>query len=917
MIYKTVKTPFFIIFFLCSTFCLYANKDIDKQINTVLETEHIENTEKFNSIVAIIENSNALTELEKSQYYHDISKLFYKKFKTLKVAILSVSKAVAIRRKYKETHLELLEKSLYNLGFFHQKEGAINTWYKFYTEILKLGKEDRYHAKVYVAFGKFYRKTGDFVKALENLEKAKRYFESANDKRELFLTHLSLSNLYTNMGRLKYAKEITKHLEQADSLNTNFSNANTTIAKEKDLFIIKQRLGNLALEKNEFNTAEKKLTEALNIALIQKDSTNLSLVYNNLSNIYLKKKQYNKAYSTLKIAEAYASNNIIKSLINNNLADYYCNTKDYKNAELNYLRAFNVLNNINENRLPEPSELLNVPNKLDALSYLEDIANFYYKQYQLNNNKQLLNKGLKTIIMADKLVDIIRLSSTENGSKLIWRERGADIYMKGVEISYHLSKPEQAFYFMEKNKSLLLLEDLTAEQARKVSKLPDSILIKEVNFTSKIKATEIRLANENGNDIRERIKNDLFALKNDYQFFTDTLKTNYPSYFNSKKDLKITSIDNINDSVLNSNTAIVEFILDDQQGYAIVKTTENIKLVKIEDVKTLNKNITKLKTQISKPFYDESAFKTFNTLAITVYDKLFNQLESIIHNKEELIIIPDNILAYIPFEVLQTHETKTPLTPNYLLHAKAISYAYSVNFLLQNDKVVRTPKSNFLALAPITFSNELTELTDSETEIDKINGFVNGTVLKREEATSSNFLEVLNDYNIIHISTHADFDKDKTSWLWFADKKLKLTELYAMKSQADMVVLSACKTLDGELQRGEGLNSLSRGFFSAGAKSVLSSLWNTNDKSNTDIMITFYKQLQNNTRKNIALAHAKKEYLKTHFGVENSPYYWASNTINGAVKTKMIDSKNSTVYYLFAMLITIVLMYLTYIKLKK
>lgn len=917
MTYKTVKTQIIILFFFCSALCLYANNEIDNEINTVFETENIENTERLNKIITIIENNNVLTELEKSQYYHDISKVFYKKYKALKLAIISANKAVLIRREYKSTHLELLEKSLYNLGVFHKKNGAINIWYETYTEILKSGKEDRYHAKVYVAFGKFYRKTGDFAKALENLEKAQRYFEDTNDKRELFLTHLNLSHLYADMGRLKYFKEITKHLEQADSLNVNFSNKEVKIAKEKDLFIIEQRLGNLALEKNEFNIAEKKLNEALKFALKQKDSIKLALIYNNLSNIYLEKKQYAKTYNTLKIAEIYASNNIMKSLISNNLADYYCNTKDYKNAELNYLKAFNVLNNITENRLPKPSELLNVPNKLDALSYLEDIANFYYKQYKLSGNKLLLNKGLKTIIMADKLVDIIRLSSTENGSKLIWRERGADIYMKGVEIAYLLEKSEQAFYFMEKNKSLLLLEDLTAEQARKVSKLPDSILIKELSFIYKIKATEIELANENTDDIRGHIKNELFALKKEYQFFTDTLKTNYPNYFNSKKDLKITSINNINKSVLNDKTAIVEFILDEKQGYAIAKTASKVKLVQIKNVKTLNKEISALKQQISQPFYEESAFKNFNQLAITIYNKLFNQFTDIINDKEELIIIPDNTLAYIPFEVLQTHEAENPLSPNYLLHTKAISYAYSVNFLLQNDKVVRTPKSNFLALAPITFNNELAELTDSETEIDNINNLLNGKVLKREEATRLNFLEKLNDYNIIHISTHADFDKNKTSWLWFADKKLKQTELYTMKSQADMVVLSACKTLDGELLRGEGLNSLSRGFFSAGAKSVLSSLWNTNDKSNTDIMITFYKQLQNNTRKNIALAHAKKEYLKTHFGIENSPYYWASNTINGAVKTKMIASKNNSSYYVVAMFITLVLLYIVYVKLKK
>jgi len=917
MIYKTVSTQIITLLFFYTTLFSFATNELDDKINTILNAKNIESSEKFNKIITILDSSMVLTELDKSQYYHDISKLFYKKHKALQLAISSVNKAVIIRRKYKDTNPDLLKKSLFNLGFFYKKNGAINAWYKTYKELLTIGEEDRYHSKVYVAFGKFYRKTGDFAKALENLEKAQRYFVANKNRRELFLTHLSFSYLYTDMGRIEYSKEIVKHLELADSINTNFSNSENKIAKKSDLFIIKQRLGNLALEKHEFNKAEKKLNEALIIALKQKDTSNLAIVYNNLSNIYIERKDHSRTLETLSIAASYANSNIVKSLIKNNLGDYYFNVNNYKKAELNYLGAFNLLNNVTENRLPKANELINVPNKLDALSYLGDITDFYYKQYQFDNNKEFLEKAMEAIIMAEKLVDIIRLSSTENISKLIWRERGARIYMKGVEIAYLLNKPAQAFYFMEKNKGLLLLEDLTVQLARKASELPDSITIKELNFNSKIKETEIKLANENIIKNREQLKNILFSLKKEYQFFTDTLKVNFPNYFKSKKDIKITSIDAIDTSILKKNTAIVEFILDDNQGYAIAKTSSKVKLIKIENIKTLNKEIKALKKIISKPFYNESNFKNFNGLAVNIYVKLFKELESILNDKEELIIIPDYTLAYIPFEILQTHNNGNALLPNYLLYTKYISYAYSVNFLLQNDQVTRNPKSNFLGLAPIEFNNELAKLTDSEIEIDNINTFFDGTILKREKATKENFMSTLNNYNIIHISTHADYDKDKTAWLWFADKKMKQTELYTIKSQADMVVLSACKTLDGELVKGEGLNSLSRGFFSTGAKSVLSSLWNTNDKSNTDIMVAFYRQLKNNIPKNVALANAKKEYLKKHFGIENSPYYWASNTINGSIKTKMITSNIRLNYYIITLLVVCFLVLFIVVKLKK
>ena len=146
-------------------------------------------------------------------------------------------------------------------------------------------------------------------------------------------------------------------------------------------------------------------------------------------------------------------------------------------------------------------------------------------------------------------------------------------------------------------------------------------------------------------------------------------------------------------------------------------------------------------------------------------------------------------------------------------------------------------------------------------------------------ATKNNFLTSSGDYKILHLATHASSSNNPA--IYFSKDTLKLHELYTHKTNADLVVLSACETNLGEIKKGEGVFSLSRGFFYSGAKSVISSLWNVNDVSTSSIMKDFYTNLDLHQSKSEALNNAKRKYLKEHSLSEISPYYWASFVLIG------------------------------------
>jgi len=90
-----------------------------------------------------------------------------------------------------------------------------------------------------------------------------------------------------------------------------------------------------------------------------------------------------------------------------------------------------------------------------------------------------------------------------------------------------------------------------------------------------------------------------------------------------------------------------------------------------------------------------------------------------------------------------------------------------------------------------------------------------------------------------------------------------------------LVVLSACETNLGKIEKGEGVMSLARGFTYAGAISLISSLWKVNESSTADISSKLYKYLVEGKTKSEALHQSKLDYINQASELKNSPYYWA------------------------------------------
>jgi CHAT domain-containing protein len=301
------------------------------------------------------------------------------------------------------------------------------------------------------------------------------------------------------------------------------------------------------------------------------------------------------------------------------------------------------------------------------------------------------------------------------------------------------------------------------------------------------------------------------------------------------------------------------------------------------------------------------------TASKRIYKELFFPLSSLDPDSfKNIIIIPSSVLYYLPFETLIDPKHKN----DYLISKYQISYmpsSISLIYLSLNRKN-KTYKKDLLAFGnPVIkekikdngsnsshilielYKNqdfEFSPLPYSEKEIKSISELFKEKrkdVFLRENASEVNLKKTsLLDYKIIHFSCHGFIDENYPSRSSLVlslkngkeeDGFLQVKEIYDLKINPQLIVLSACQTGRGIIKRGEGVLGLPRVFFYTGAESVLSSLWGVRDKQTAKFMKLFYKQLASGKSKAHSLQRAKIEFIRSK--KYSNPFYWAPFILNG------------------------------------
>ncbi len=215
------------------------------------------------------------------------------------------------------------------------------------------------------------------------------------------------------------------------------------------------------------------------------------------------------------------------------------------------------------------------------------------------------------------------------------------------------------------------------------------------------------------------------------------------------------------------------------------------------------------------------------------------------------------------------------------------------------EKVAKSsPKPNagaVLRVADYFSQDELPRLFNTRFEAQTIASYLKSSqkrvALDFDAKLESVTKAELSNYRLLHFATHAlvDDETPELSAVVFSmyDEKRQPIEgyllsgdIFELKLNADLVVLSGCRTGLGKPVRGEGFVGLTQSFMYAGTERLLTSFWSVEDRATTQLMANFYKfYLQKKMPAAAALKEAQKEMIRSPRW--QSPYYWAAFTIQG------------------------------------
>ena len=616
---------------------------------------------------------------------------------------------------------------------------------------------------------------------------------------------------------------------------------------------------------------------------------------------YLGLKNYQKAENYYKesLAKTKAYRNHQKhqdvATVYAKLAKLYMQQQEIEKGLTHYQLALQQLangfndNNITKNPFPEK-----VQSKTVLLTILREKLTALFDSYHSTQKASYLINAHQTSKTIINTLDELRPEFESKIDKQFLITETYPSIQKMVTIAFELYKNtedstliDDAFYFMEKSKSILLLEAQRNAEATKYGGVPEVILSKSQQFSANISHLEQEVFNTKTQN--QQLIDTLFSLKNYYTHFLSTIEKKYPKYYALKYQSAVVSLNNVQQQ-LQKNQALFSYLATEDFLYLIVIEAKHKYIYKFPFKEKLKNSIQQLYRKSSKlNIQDASIYNDSYTIYKTIVAPALEKTTA-----TELLIIADDLLNYIPFDALITSKKEH----SYLIKTHTVSYASSATLLLEHNKKKSINDNKLLVFAPqfngkqTTFNQEKTAMNPllyNEREAQQIARYFNGKIYNGNKASIANFNKEVGKYNLLHFATHASANDEFPDYSYLAfsgdsttSNLLYVKDLYNYEINADLVTLSACQTGIGKLQKGEGMLSLARAFNYAGASSIITTLWKINDQSTSEIITRFYQNLSNGLSKKEALRQAKLTYLKTSDDpLLNHPYYWSGIVLTG------------------------------------
>lgn len=537
-----------------------------------------------------------------------------------------------------------------------------------------------------------------------------------------------------------------------------------------------------------------------------------------------------------------------------------------------------------------------------TLEVLRALALSYLAFPRFETDTAACRAGLEASEAGAAVARRLRAGFPSEEARQLLREQLSDLYGSGIEASHNLyaltgeaSWLERALVLSNESKAALLRDRYRATEMQRLVNLPDSTISLLHELAARVRASAHGSA--------EYLKS-AEALEQAQR----TVRRTYPRYaalLGSGEPLDVGAVR----AALAPTQQLLDLVVHNDQLMVTAISREGVEGRKVRLPESFASWLAEAKQLGQVDRHDEQCRAAQLRALVALHDVLFPP-ELLLADR--LVVCPDDHLAGLAFDALIDGDNGSDWRDQaYLGLRHAMSIAWAPELILQPSAapIAGSQSREVLAFAPTfggagagTERSTLGPLIFAGREAANLSKHFTSRVVVGAEATKARFLAAAGEARVLHLATHGTIDGDDPlrSALHFAASAadtnvLTAAEVYGLRLDAELAVLSACHTADGKVWNGEGIMSLSRAFSFAGVRSIVATQWLANDRSIATLIDHFYASLARGKAKDLALREGKRAYVSSADALTSHPAYWAGLRLEGNVEP--IDMNYSTTWW--------------------
>lgn len=788
--------------------------------------------------------------------------------------------------------------ALNGIGAVHRERGEYDLALDFYRQSLRAAEAQGNKIRIGVALnniGILYKSWGDYARALEHYQRSYDLRAAVGDKLGMSITMLNIGDIHQLQGN--YALSVD-YFQKSLALRE-------ALGDKEGVATVLSALGDGYRLIGRYDLALENLRRSLSLREALGNKPRIARTLHNLGSVLLSQ---GDAASALRLYERALT------------LEEEAGDKERSVDTLNRLGLAYEAQGVREKALEAASRAASLARQIGYM------GGFWQSRAVAGRAHRALGHAGEARAALDEAIGTIefvraRASGSEQEGQYFFADKISP-YAEMVALLVAQNRPEEALAYAERAKARILLDVLragrsniskaltAAEQSRErtLRRELSALNAQAQREASQARPDAARLADLNGRLDRARL---------DLDSYTSALYSLHPELRLQRGEAPQASVTQLNDLLGRTDTALVEYVVGDEQTFLFVITGGSRAATPALKVYTLNIKRRELADRVGR-FRRQLAERDllFGGAARALHELLLAPARAQLRGKTALVIVPDETLWELPFQALQSPAGRYALEEHAISYAPSLSVLRAVALRRRGRAGRPAPMGELLAFGnPLpggaavkagragTMSAASGALPEAELQVrtlGQIYGAANSKVYTGVEAREDRFKAEAGKYRILHLAAHGVLNDASPMYSHIVlsqgekesgeDGLLETWELLKLDLNADMVVLSACETARGSVRPGEGMVGLSWGFFVAGNPTTLVSQWKVDSAATTELMLGFYRHLKAGAgdpkapapRPTSKAAALREAALKLISGERHAhPFYWAGFVLIG------------------------------------